>query len=80
MSKNTDRIAKALKAKGWEAEEIEWTPIERAMEMCGPGGGWSVMIRDENGQLGNSYHILEYNIRAVLEKIELMPINNALHT
>jgi hypothetical protein len=73
MSRNTDKIAKALKEKGWEAEEIIWEPIGIAMEMCGPDGGWTVRIKDDNNQLGNYYLVLGYNIQEVLEEIKKLP-------
>lgn len=71
MSRNADKIRKALEVKGWEAEEIFWEPIGSAPIMCGPEGGWYVGCYSE--ALNKYETILGYNIQEVLEEIEKLP-------
>ena len=69
MSRNTDKIIKAVKAKGWEIIELSWDPIGPSMEMCGPDGGWYLTV-EYNGDKYDYETILAYNIKEILEQIE----------
>ena len=80
MSKNTDKITKALEAKGYVVEEIDWEPIGGAPIMEGPSGGWyvSFALPDDDTEYeecpnSNDFLILEYNIQEVLEEIAKLP-------
>lgn len=67
LSRNKQKIEKALAAKGYNARSITWTPIGGCMEMCGPEGGWVV-------ELDRDY-VLGYNVNEVIERISDMPTN-----
>ena len=69
MSRNTDKINKAVKAKGWEVLEISWEPIGQSCEMCGPDGGWYLRV-EFNGHKYSYETIMGYNIGEVMEGIE----------
>ena len=43
MSRNADKITKAVKAKGWEVIELKWEPISKGCEMW--PGWWMVFGR-----------------------------------
>jgi hypothetical protein len=77
MSKNKDKITKALKAKGYETTDIEWTPLGGSAIMCGPDGGWYIDFEPLEGTNPpgglNSYNIGGYNINEVMEQIEELP-------
>lgn len=77
MSKNTDKITKALKEKGYVPTDLEWMPIGGSPIMCGPEGGWFIdfePIEGMNSPGGRStYNIIGYNIKEVLEEIEKLP-------
>jgi hypothetical protein len=66
MSRNKDKIIRALNAKGYEVADIDWTPIGGSPIMCGPEGGWYVEYNEGDVILG-------YNIKEVLEEIEELP-------
>lgn len=73
MSRNTDKITKALAAKGYTPREMRWDPIRTAPIMCGPEGGWYievVMIDDQEGYVNT---ILAYSTVEVLEEISRLP-------
>ena len=79
MSKNTDKIAKALSEKGYVLKHAEWEPIGGAPIMEGPSGGWFIEYAtqqdiDENG-LENAYEdiILAYSTPEALEEIAELP-------
>lgn len=76
MSKNTDKIAKALTEKGYVSKHIQWEPIGEAPIMEGPTGGWYIEYAtqqdvDENG-FANAYEgiIVAYNIAEALGEID----------
>jgi len=77
MSKNTDKISKALKSKGYEVTCIEWTPIGGSPIMCGPEGGWYIDFEPAEGMTPpyglRSYNIMAYNIGEALGEIEELP-------
>jgi hypothetical protein len=77
MSRNKDKITKALKTKGYEPIEIVWEPISGAPIMCGPEGGWYINFEPVEGmKLSDglrSYNIMAYNINDVMEEIEKLP-------
>ena len=80
MSKNTEKITKALEAKGYAVEEIDWEPIGSAPIMEGPSGGWYVSFDLPDGDIEyeecpnpNDFLILGYNIQEVLEEIAKLP-------
>lgn len=63
MSRNKDRIIKTLAKYNLEAEEIDWQPIGKSFEMCGPEGGWFVRLTN-----GNIY--MAYSINELINEIE----------
>ena len=77
MSKNKDKITKALNKKGYQPTDLEWTPLGQSPIMCGPEGGWLVYfepfegMNPPNGLI--SYDIVGYNIHEVMEQIEELP-------
>ena len=80
MSKNTEKITKALKLKGYVVEEIDWEPIGSAAIMEGPSGGWYVSfdVPDDDTEYEecpgpNDFPILGYSIQEVLEEIAKLP-------
>lgn len=80
MSKNTDKIRKALTAKGYVVGDLDWSPISSAMIMSGPEGGWYVTFDvpdndveyEEYNPFG--YTIMGYNVQEVLDEIATLPI------
>lgn len=38
--KNAEILVKVLEHRGHTNVRVWWEPITRAMEMCGPHGGW----------------------------------------
>lgn len=70
MSRNTDKITKAVKAKGWNILDLSWEPIGCAMEMCGPDGGWWLDVEYDDGKHYDYEIILGYNVGEVMEQIE----------
>ena len=80
MSKNTEKITKALESKGYAVEEIDWEPIGGAPIMEGPSGGWYVSfalpdddVEYEECPNSNDYPILGYNTQEVLDEIAKLP-------
>jgi len=67
MSRNTDKISKALIAKGYSIEWLYWQPIGQNDEMCGPSGGWNVLTKE-------GAHLLDYNITGIMEQINKLPV------
>ena len=65
MSKNTIKIEKALKEKGFTLVQAEWSPISYA-EFGAQDGGWEIDYKDKNG---NFEQIWQDNINDVLEAI-----------
>jgi hypothetical protein len=63
MSRNTDKIKKALAKYGQEAIEIDWKPLGQNVEMCGPEGGWFVETK-------NNAIFMAYNINDLLKEID----------
>ena len=66
MSRNKQKIRKALKAKGYTIEWLDWDPIGRSIEMCGPEGGWNILTKE-------GAHLLGYNIEEIMEQITKLP-------
>lgn len=77
MSKNTDKITKALRAKEYEPTDVFWTPIGGSPIMSGPEGGWYVDFEPFEGMNPHhglsSYNIMAYSIGEVMEEIEKLP-------
>lgn len=77
MSRNKDKITKALKEKGYEPTDLEWTPIGGSPIMCGPEGGWYIDFEPLEGMkpLGGlrTYNIVGYNIGEIMSQIEELP-------
>lgn len=77
MSKNKDRITKALKDKGYQATDIEWTPLGGSPIMSGPEGGWYIDFETMEGMNPpnglNNYNIMGYNVSEVMGAIEELP-------
>lgn len=79
MSKNIDKITKALNAKGYVVKHANWESIGGAPIMEGPSGGWYIEYAtqqdvDENG-FEDAYEdiILAYSTPEVLEEIAELP-------
>ncbi len=66
MSRNKEKITKALNEKGYEIEWLHWDPIGKSVEMCGPEGGWNVLTKQ-------GVHLLDYNITGIMKQIEKLP-------
>jgi hypothetical protein len=77
MSKNTDKITKALNIKGYQPTDIGWTPLGQSPIMCGPEGGWYIDFEPFEGMNPpenlRSYNIMAYNVNEVMEEIEKLP-------
>lgn len=73
MSRNTDKIIKAVVAKGWKINELSWTPIGTSCEMCGPDGGWFLEIEYYGKSHSDFETIGGYNIAEVMEQIGILP-------
>ena len=73
MSRNTNKITKAVKAKGWEVVSLSWSPIGQSCEMCGSDGGWFVEIECCDDEHEDHELVLGYNIGEVMEGIERLP-------
>ena len=73
MSRNADKIKKALALKGYVAGEMRWDPVGHAPEMCGPEGGWyiEVMFADDPDEYFDT--VLAYSTGEALEEIERLP-------
>lgn len=78
MSRNAKKITKALTAKGYQPREMHWEPVGHACEMCGPEGGWYIVVEtistDEYGDHDYVDVILAYSTAEALEEIERMPL------
>lgn len=74
MSRNANKIKKALADKGYQAREMHWDPVGHACEMCGPEGGWYIDVEtvavDEDGDHDYVDTILAYSTAEALEEIE----------
>ena len=74
MSRNSKRIEKALAEKGYQAKEMMWTPVGHACEMCGPEGGWYIVVEtistDEYGEHDYVETVLAYSTDEAIEEIE----------
>lgn len=77
MSRNTDKITKALADKGYQPRQMIWEPVGHACEMCGPEGGWYIDVEtisaDEYGDHDYVDTILAYSTVEALEEIERLP-------
>lgn len=77
MSRNVDKITKALKLKGYEQTDIDWTPLGGSPIMSGPEGGWYIDFEPVEGMNPpgglDTYNIVGYNIQEVMEEIEKIP-------
>jgi len=64
MSKNEQRIRKALAAKNYPDDVIfvSWSPVNKGIEMGGMEGGWIVEIKDCD-------YIFGFNIEDLIENI-----------
>ncbi|MCE5227903.1 MAG: hypothetical protein LLG05_18845 [Porphyromonadaceae bacterium] len=77
MSKNEDKISKALYDKGYMATTIKYEPISGGVEMCGPEGGWFIAYGEMDGYAPDGFpahdYITEYNISDVMKTIASLP-------
>jgi hypothetical protein len=73
MSRNADKIKKALAEKGYATGEMSWTPVGHACEMCGPDGGWYIDVVLLNDREEYVDTILAYSTVEALEEIENLP-------
>jgi hypothetical protein len=48
-SKRAAEIRAELECAGFVVARVWWEPIQRAMEMCGPGGGWMAEVENYPG-------------------------------
>ncbi len=67
MSRNTQKIEKALRDRGLTAEHIVWEAMGKNMGMCGPSGGWFVEA-NKNGKYEAWF--VGLNIEHLLKDIE----------
>lgn len=74
MSRNTQKIVKALAGKGYQASEMHWESVGHAPIMSGPEGGWYIRVEtiatDEYGDHDYVDTILAYSTAEALEEIE----------
>ena len=70
MSRNAEKIKKALLAKGYAPRYMRWDPVGHACEMCGPEGGWyiEVVLADDPEEYVDT--ILAYSTVEALGEIE----------
>ena len=73
MSRNADKIKKALAAKGYAVGEMRWDPVGHAVEMCGPEGGWYVEVVFADDPEKYFDRLLAYSTAEALETIEGYP-------
>ncbi|MCX7771945.1 MAG: hypothetical protein N2376_02390 [Clostridia bacterium] len=70
MSRNKDKIEKALNRKGYQSTYMSWD--------CGPAGGWyitfEVMPDMKSPTSDDEGTIVGYSIAEVLEEIEELPV------
>ena len=71
MSRNTDKITKALAVKGYAPKNMIWEPVSPCD--FGTDGGWyvEVVLSDEPEEYVDT--ILAYSTGDVLEEIEKLP-------
>lgn len=74
MSRNADKITKALAKKGYVAGCMRWDPVGHACEMCGPEGGWYVEVFMSNDHEVYVDTIMAYSTAEALEEIERLPV------
>jgi len=74
MSKNTDKITKALLDKGYAPRYMCWESVGHACEMCGPEGGWYIEVVFANDPEEYVDTILAYSTAEALEEIERLPM------
>ena len=60
------RLCRLLKAQGYKEIKVWYGPRTRALEMCGPGGGWYFEAVDGEGDFKDGW--LGYNIKEALER------------
>lgn len=72
MSRNAEKIRKALAAKGYVAPEMIWEPVGHACEMSGPEGGWYIHVALAEDPEEYVDTILAYSTAEALEEIENM--------
>lgn len=77
MSRNTDKITKALLDKGYQPKEMCWNPIRSGPEMCGPEGGWYIEVEtvslDDDGDHEYVDVLLAYSMEELMEEINELP-------
>jgi hypothetical protein len=78
MSRNKDKIEKALNRKGYQSTYMSWDGITKGCEMCGPAGGWYItfeVMPDMKSPTPNEEGtVVGYNITDVLKEIEKLPV------
>lgn len=73
MSRNADKITKALATKGYAPREMRWDPVGHAPIMCGPEGGWYIEIVLADDQEEYIDTVLAYSTAEALEEIAGLP-------
>jgi len=79
MSRNTDKIIKALKNKGYKPVVVSWTPIGGCPIMSGPEGGWYIEFEEAKGRTAKDFRcsdwsVIQYNIHDAMEEINALPV------
>jgi hypothetical protein len=73
MSKNSNKITKALAEKGYRPINMMWTPVGHACEMSGPEGGWYIeygLLEDLDDEAAYIDVILAYSTKEAIEEID----------
>jgi hypothetical protein len=63
MSRNEKKIRKLANELGIEITSIKWEPWGKAMEMCGPSGGWVVNGEFVGLSIEELLEDMRYNIK-----------------
>lgn len=54
-TKRARKLREALESRSFTGVRVTWEPVTRAMEMCGPGGGWLAETDQRVEPLGLSF-------------------------
>jgi len=76
MSRQRERIERALREKGYTATRTDWEPVYAGAEKCGLSGGWFISIEPPapvKGLAGGEDCVLGLNVDEVLADIARLP-------
>jgi len=76
MSRQRERIERALREKGYTATRIHWEPVSAGAEKCGPDGGWFIAVdplAPVKGVAGGEDCVVGLNVDDVLADIARLP-------